>query len=220
MKLNETMRKFVTGQERRTVLGTGFTLKQFQDDLDHRESVLEDVENYHDKCHENKRDALKDALEASGSKKMQYIRRAKTLTMKLNNLSDLRGKLLVEQLFLTKLMLHEVSENFASDTAAAFDFTIDISELDADELASQIDRADAKDDEAMQVIEEVDKALERTDGVDMVLDVEEMRETVEELEADEIESGIPENPVEDEMNDKIQEELDRLQSDGDVEADD
>lgn len=220
MNLNDTVRQFVSGKEERTVLGTGHTLEEFQTDLDNREAVLKDVEAHLRKLYERKRDALQEALGESGSDKLEPYRVAQIMTMKMEDLNDLRNKLLVEQLFLTKLMLHEVSENFASDTSEMFGFTIAVSDLDADEISSAIDRADAKEDESMQVIEEVNKAMDRTDDFDMPLGVDEMRRQVEELEAEEIEADIPESAMDEEIDNKIQEELDKLESDHDIEADD
>jgi len=211
MKLNDQARRLIERNPEETVLGTGYTLSTMRSDLELRDDVLDSIEGWVDKMRARKKDALENALDADYGEKIQYYRQGEEARLKLETLEEIRDKLMVEQLFLSKLVNQHLRQNYLDNTSHSFGFEVDIGEMDASAVANAVDRSDIMEEDTVKIIEEIDEAMGRAGDVDMAVDLSQVRAEAEELEADDLEAEMESGGVEQQLDTQIEEELEDME---------
>lgn len=215
MKIDEQAKRLIQRNSEETVLGTGYSLSTIREDLEDRESTLQSIERWTEKIRERKFNALKNASDADFGDKIRHYRKGEQARGQLETLEDLHDKVMVEQLFLSKLVNQHLRQNYVDNTTESFGFQVDIAEMDAGEVSNAIDRSDVLEEETVKTIQEIDEAMSRAGDVDMPVDLSEVRREAEELEADELESEIEGSRVEDQLDRRIDQELREMDVDVD-----
>ena len=192
------------------VLNTGYTLQEFDQDINNRGKVNRKLRSQIDRHKEKYEQYRDDAVEASGDQKANLYIKAKEQQIKHDTKQKFLDKLSERKLFLQLLRLQHISNQFETPADNVEGVQIDIGELPVDEIAASIDDVDVEEDETQHVMDEVERELDL--GPNAGLDVSDIKEDVEEEEAARIDEGTSEleQGIESEIDQEIEEKLEEL----------
>lgn len=167
------------------VLNSGFTEREFEEELNRREEVLKELEGSIVRHASRYESFLEKAVEKKGDRRIRFLLKAKKEEIKHDVKNGIYDNLMRQQLFLVKLLLLHKKKTIAN-AAENFDFAIDVGELPTEEMIGAISEESDQQQEVRETIEELETELginaEETLGVDL----SDIEAEAEELEAAEI----------------------------------
>lgn len=198
--------------ERNGVFNTKYTISQLQDELDRREEIIQKVEKRTDNHHERKKKYLKKAAESRNQRKLRLMAKAKESEMNKTFYAELFDNLMVQQLFLTKLVLEAKRQRIFEDPMRNLGFDVDIASMNVEAVSTALEDSSIKQDEVQETIEQLEVSLDTADRNGLSLNLDELKEEADMLEASEIESESFDigSDWDESIDQQIEEELDRL----------
>jgi hypothetical protein len=199
----------------RGVFNTGYTLEELEAELSRREAVIQKVEKKTDNHHRKKRNYLEKAGDSKNQRKLRYVAKAKENEMHKSFFAELFDNLMAQQLFLTKLVLEGKRRRIFADPVEEFGFEIDISGMNADAVTNALQESSMRQEEVGDTIEQIEMEFDTADHSGISLDLDELKDEADMLEASDIESGSLElsSQWDEAIDQQIDEELDRLEDD-------
>lgn len=198
--------------ERNGVFNTKYTISQLQDELERRDDIIQKVEKRTDNHHERKKKYLKKAAESRNQRKLRLMAKAKESEMNKTFYAELFDNLMVQQLFLTKLVLEAKRQRIFEDPMRNLGFDVDIASMNVEAVSIALEDSSIKQDDVQETIEQLKVSLDTADRDGLSLDLDELKEEADMLEASEIESSSFElgSDWDESIDQQIEEELDRL----------
>ena len=196
------------------VFNTGYTLGQLQNELEHREEVIERVEKRMESHYGRKKRYMKKAAESRNARRLRYVEKAKESQMNKSFYAELFDNLMIQQLFLTKLVLEAKRQRIFDDPMRKLGFGVDITALDTEAVGTALEQSSIRQDEVQETIEQLEISLDSVDRDGLSLDLDDLKEEADMLSASDIDSSFDLGSDCDETIDQqIDEELDRLEDD-------
>ena len=200
------------------VFNTRYTISQLQDELERREEIIQKVEKRTDNHHKRKKKFLKKAAESRNQRKLRLMAKAKESEMNKTFYAELFDNLMVQQLFLTKLVLEAKRQRIFEDPMQNLGFDVDIASMNVEAVSMALEDSSIKQDEVQETIEQLEVSLDTADRDGLSLDLDELKEEADMLEASEIESESFDlgSDWDESIDQQIEEELDQLDDDSTV----
>ena len=200
------------------VFNTRYTISQLQDELERREEIIQKVEKRTDNHHKRKKKFLKKAAESRNQRKLRLMAKAKESEMNKTFYAELFDNLMVQQLFLTKLVLEAKRQRIFEDPMQNLGFDVDIASMNVEAVSMALEDSSIKQDEVQETIEQLEVSLDTADRDGLSLDLDELKEEADMLEASEIESESFDlgSDWDESIDQQIEEELDQLDNDSTV----
>ena len=197
------------------VFNTRYTISQLQDELERREEIIQKVEKRTDNHHKRKKKFLKKAAESRNQRKLRLMAKAKESEMNKTFYAELFDNLMVQQLFLTKLVLEAKRQRIFEDPMQNLGFDVDIASMNVEAVSMALEDSSIKQDEVQETIEQLKVSLDTADRDGLSLNLDELKEEADMLEASEIESESFDlgSEWDESIDQQIEEELDRLDDD-------
>lgn len=197
------------------VFNTRYTISQLQDELERREEIIQKVEKRTDNHHKRKKKFLKKAAESRNQRKLRLMAKAKESEMNKTFYAELFDNLMVQQLFLTKLVLEAKRQRIFEDPMQNLGFDVDIASMNVEAVSMALEDSSIKQDEVQETIEQLKVSLDTADRDGLSLNLDELKEEADMLEASEIESESFDlgSDWDESINQQIEEELDQLDDD-------
>ena len=197
------------------VFNTEYTLDDIDDELSRREDVIQRVEKKTDKHHKLKRKYLEKAADSKNQRKLRYVSKAKENELHKSFYSELFDNMMAQQLFLTKLSLEAKRRQIGADPMEQFGFDVDIAGMDANAVTNALQKSSIQQEEIGDTIEQIQMEFDADSHSGMSLDLDELKQEAEMLEASDIESESVDlgSEWDDAIDQQIDEELDRLDDD-------
>lgn len=197
------------------VFNTRYTISQLQDELERREEIIQKVEKRTDNHHKRKKKFLKKAAESRNQRKLRLMAKAKESEMNKTFYAELFDNLMVQQLFLTKLVLEAKRQRIFEDPMQNLGFDVDIASMNVEAVSMALEDSSIKQDEVQETIEQLEVSLDTADRDGLSLDLDELKEEADMLEASEIESESFDlgSDWDESIDQQIEEELDQLDDD-------
>lgn len=197
------------------VFNTRYTISQLQDELERREEIIQKVEKRTDNHHKRKKKFLKKAAESRNQRKLRLMAKAKESEMNKTFYAELFDNLMVQQLFLTKLVLEAKRQRIFEDPMQNLGFDVDIASMNVEAVSMALEDSSIKQDEVQETIEQLKVSLDTADRDGLSLNLDELKEEADILEASEIESESFDlgSDWDESINQQIEEELDQLDDD-------
>ena len=197
------------------VFNTEYTLDDIDDELSRREDVIQRVEKKTDKHHKLKRKYLEKAADSKNQRKLRYVSKAKENELHKSFYSELFDNMMAQQLFLTKLSLEAKRRQIGADPMEQFGFDVDIAGMDADAVTNALQKSSIQQEEIGDTIEQIQMEFDADSHSGLSLDLDELKQEAEMLEASDIESDSVDlgSEWDDAIDQQIDEELDRLDDD-------
>lgn len=197
------------------VFNTRYTISQLQDELERREEIIQKVEKRTDNHHKRKKKFLKKAAESRNQRKLRLMAKAKESEMNKTFYAELFDNLMVQQLFLTKLVLEAKRQRIFEDPMQNLGFDVDIASMNVEAVSMALEDSSIKQDEVQETIEQLEVSLDTADRDGLSLDLDELKEEADMLEASEIESESFDlgSEWDESIDQQIEEELDQLDDD-------
>ena len=197
------------------VFNTEYTLDDIDDELSRRENVIQRVEKKTDKHHKLKRKYLEKAADSKNQRKLRYVSKAKENELHKSFYSELFDNMMAQQLFLTKLSLEAKRREIGADPMEQFGFDVDIAGMDADAVTNALQKSSIQQEEIGDTIEQIQMEFDADSHSGLSLDLDELKQEAEMLEASDIESDSVDlgSEWDDAIDQQIDEELDRLDDD-------
>jgi len=194
------------------VFNTRYTISQLQDELERREDIIQKVEKRTDNHHDRKKKYLKKAAESQNQRKLRLMAKAKESEMNKTFYAELFDNLMVQQLFLTKLVLEAKRQRIFEDPMQNLGFDVDIASMNVEAVSMALEDSSIRQDEVQETIEQLEVSLDTADRDGLSLDLDELKEEADMLEASEIESESFDlgSDWDESVDQQIEEELDRL----------
>lgn len=194
------------------VFNTKYTISQLQDELDRREDIIQKVEKRTDNHHERKKKYLKKAAKSRNQRKLRLMAKAKESEMNKTFYAELFDNLMVQQLFLTKLVLEAKRQRIFEDPMRNLGFDVDIASMNVEAVSTALEDSSIKQDDVQDTIEQLEVSLDTGDRNGLSLDLDELKAEADMLEASEIESESFDigSDWDASIDRQIEEELDRL----------
>ncbi|RLM41950.1 hypothetical protein DVK00_19120 [Haloarcula sp. Atlit-47R] len=213
MKLREPVKQWLSADEQRGALNSGWTVEEIDEDLDRREKVLRQIEEKVDSFSEEKKQYLEKALDAGTRKKSRLYAKAKEADMYRSFWSELWENLMIQQFFLIKLSLEAKRRDLMANPAEELPIELDIGDLNADAIRNALENSNLEQEGVQDVIDQVDMHFDRSGDTDFSLDLDEIKSEAEEIEAAEIGSGEAElgSGMESAIDEQIDKELQKMQ---------
>ena len=117
------------------VFNTNHTISQLQDELERREEIIQKVEKRTDNHHKRKKKFLKKAAESRNQRKLRLMAKAKKSEMNKTFYAELFDNLMVQQLFLTKLVLEAKRQRIFEDPMQNLGFDVDIASMNVEAVS-------------------------------------------------------------------------------------
>ena len=200
------------------VFNTRYTISQLQDELERREEIIQKVEKRTDNHHKRKKKFLKKAAESRNQRKLRLMAKAKESEMNKTFYAELFDNLMVQQLFLTKLVLEAKRQRIFEDPMQNLGFDVDIASMNVEAVSMALEDSSIKQDEVQETIEQLEVSLDTADRDGLSLNLDELKEEADMLEASEIESESFDlgSDWDESIDQQIEEELDQLDDDSTV----
>lgn len=197
------------------VFNTEYTLDDIDNELSRREDMIQRVEKKTDKHHKLKRKYLEKAADSKNQRKLRYVSKAKENELHKSFYSELFDNMMAQQLFLTKLSLEAKRRQIGADPMEQFGFDVDIAGMDADAVTNALQKSSIQQEEIGDTIEQIQMEFDADSHSGLSLDLDELKEEAEMLEASDIESDSVDlgSEWDDAIDQQIDEELDRLDDD-------
>jgi len=197
------------------VFNTRYTISQLQDELERREEIIQKVEKRTDNHHKRKKKFLKKAAESRNQRKLRLMAKAKESEMNKTFYAELFDNLMVQQLFLTKLVLEAKRQRIFEDPMQNLGFDVDIASMNVEAVSMALEDSSIKQDEVQETIEQLKVSLDTADRDGLSLNLDELKEEADMLEASEIESESFDlgSDWDESIDQQIEEELDQLDDD-------
>jgi hypothetical protein len=197
------------------VFNTEYTLDDIDNELSRREDVIQRVEKKTDKHHKLKRKYLEKAADSKNQRKLRYVSKAKENELHKSFYSELFDNMMAQQLFLTKLSLEAKRRQIGADPMEQFGFDVDIAGMDADAVTNALQKSSIQQEEIGDTIEQIQMEFDADSHSGLSLDLDELKQEAEMLEASDIESNSVDlgSEWDDAIDQQIDEELDRLDDD-------
>ena len=197
------------------VFNTEYTLDDIDNELSRREDVIQRVEKKTDKHHKLKRKYLEKAADSKNQRKLRYVSKAKENELHKSFYSELFDNMMAQQLFLTKLSLEAKRREIGADPMEQFGFDVDIAGMDADAVTNALQKSSIQQEEIGDTIEQIQMEFDADSHSGLSLDLDELKQEAEMLEASDIESDSVDlgSEWDDAIDQQIDEELDRLDDD-------
>jgi hypothetical protein len=197
------------------VFNTRYTISQLQDELERREEIIQKVEKRTDNHHKRKKKFLKKAAESRNQRKLRLMAKAKESEMNKTFYAELFDNLMVQQLFLTKLVLEAKRQRIFEDPMQNLGFDVDIASMNVEAVSMALEDSSIKQDEVQETIEQLKVSLDTADRDGLSLNLDELKEEADMLEASEIESESFDlgSEWDESIDQQIEEELDQLDDD-------
>jgi len=197
------------------VFNTEYTLDDIDNELSRREDVIQRVEKKTDKHHKLKRKYLEKAADSKNQRKLRYVSKAKENELHKSFYSELFDNMMAQQLFLTKLSLEAKRRQIGADPMEQFGFDVDIAGMDANAVTNALQKSSIQQEEIGDTIEQIQMEFDADSHSGLSLDLDELKEEAEMLEASDIESDSVDlgSEWDDAIDQQIDEELDRLDDD-------
>ena len=197
------------------VFNTRYTISQLQDELERREEIIQKVEKRTDNHHKRKKKFLKKAAESRNQRKLRLMAKAKESEMNKTFYAELFDNLMIQQLFLTKLVLEAKRQRIFEDPMQNLGFDVDIASMNVEAVSMALEDSSIKQDEVQETIEQLKVSLDTADRDGLSLDLDELKEEADMLEASEIESESFDlgSEWDESIDQQIEEELDQLDDD-------
>ena len=197
------------------VFNTRYTISQLQDELERREEIIQKVEKRTDNHHKRKKKFLKKAAESRNQRKLRLMAKAKESEMNKTFYAELFDNLMVQQLFLTKLVLEAKRQRIFEDPMQNLGFDVDIASMNVEAVSMALEDSSIKQDEVQETIEQLEVSLDTADRDGLSLNLDELKEEADMLEASEIESESFDlgSDWDESIDQQIEEELDQLDDD-------
>jgi hypothetical protein len=197
------------------VFNTRYTISQLQDELERREEIIQKVEKRTDNHHKRKKKFLKKAAESRNQRKLRLMAKAKESEMNKTFYAELFDNLMVQQLFLTKLVLEAKRQRIFEDPMQNLGFDVDIASMNVEAVSMALEDSSIKQDEVQETIEQLEVSLDTADRDGLSLNLDELKEEADMLEASEIESESFDlgSEWDESIDQQIEEELDQLDDD-------
>ena len=197
------------------VFNTEYTLDDIDNELSRREDVIQRVEKKTDKHHKLKRKYLEKAADSKNQRKLRYVSKAKENELHKSFYSELFDNMMAQQLFLTKLSLEAKHREIGADPMEQFGFDVDIAGMDADAVTNALQKSSIQQEEIGDTIEQIQMEFDADSHSGLSLDLDELKQEAEMLEASDIESDSVDlgSEWDDAIDQQIDEELDRLDDD-------
>ena len=197
------------------VFNTRYTISQLQDELERREEIIQKVEKRTDNHHKRKKKFLKKAAESRNQRKLRLMAKAKESEMNKTFYTELFDNLMVQQLFLTKLVLEAKRQRIFEDPMQNLGFDVDIASMNVEAVSMALEDSSIKQDEVQETIEQLKVSLDTADRDGLSLNLDELKEEADMLEASEIESESFDlgSEWDESIDQQIEEELDQLDDD-------
>jgi len=197
------------------VFNTRYTISQLQDELERREEIIQKVEKRTDNHHKRKKKFLKKAAESRNQRKLRLMAKAKESEMNKTFYAELFDNLMVQQLFLTKLVLEAKRQRIFEDPMQNLGFDVDIASMNVEAVSMALEDSSIKQDEVQETIEQLEVSLDTADRDGLSLNLDELKEEADMLEASEIESESFDlgSDWDESIDQQIEEELDQLDED-------
>jgi hypothetical protein len=197
------------------VFNTEYTLDDIDNELSQREDMIQRVEKKTDKHHKLKRKYLEKAADSKNQRKLRYVSKAKENELHKSFYSELFDNMMAQQLFLTKLSLEAKRRQIGADPMEQFGFDVDIAGMDADAVTNALQKSSIQQEEIGDTIEQIQMEFDADSHSGLSLDLDELKEEAEMLEASDIESDSVDlgSEWDDAIDQQIDEELDRLDDD-------
>lgn len=197
------------------VFNTRYTISQLQDELERREEIIQKVEKRTDNHHKRKKKFLKKAAESRNQRKLRLMAKAKESEMNKTFYAELFDNLMVQQLFLTKLVLEAKRQRIFEDPMQNLGFDVDIASMNVEAVSMALEDSSIKQDEVQETIEQLEVSLDTADRDGLSLNLDELKEEADMLEASEIESESFDlgSDWDESIDQQIEEELGQLDDD-------
>jgi len=197
------------------VFNTEYTLDDIDNELSRREDVIQRVEKKTDKHHKLKRKYLEKAADSKNQRKLRYVSKAKENELHKSFYSELFDNMMAQQLFLTKLSLEAKRRQIGADPMEQFGFDVDIAGMDANAVTNALQKSSIQQEEIGDTIEQIQMEFDADSHSGLSLDLDELKQEAEMLEASDIESDSVDlgSEWDDAIDQQIDEELDRLDDD-------
>ena len=197
------------------VFNTEYTLDDIDNELSRHEEVIQRVEKKTDKHHKLKRKYLEKAADSKNQRKLRYVSKAKENELHKSFYSELFDNMMAQQLFLTKLSLEAKRRQIGADPMEQFGFDVDIAGMDADAVTNALQKSSIQQEEIGDTIEQIQMEFDADSHSGLSLDLDELKQEAEMLEASDIESDSVDlgSEWDDAIDQQIDEELDRLDDD-------
>ena len=197
------------------VFNTEYTLDDIDNELSRREDMIQRVEKKTDKHHKLKRKYLEKAADSKNQRKLRYVSKAKENELHKSFYSELFDNMMAQQLFLTKLSLEAKRRQIGADPMEQFGFDVDIAGMDADAVTNALQKSSIQQEEIGDTIEQIQMEFDADSHSGLSLDLDELKQEAEMLEASDIESDSVDlgSEWDDAIDQQIDEELDRLDDD-------
>ena len=197
------------------VFNTEYTLDDIDNELSRREEVIQRVEKKTDKHHKLKRKYLEKAADSKNQRKLRYVSKAKENELYKSFYSELFDNMMAQQLFLTKLSLEAKRRQIGADPMEQFGFDVDIAGMDADAVTNALQKSSIQQEEIGDTIEQIQMEFDADSHSGLSLDLDELKQEAEMLEASDIKSDSVDlgSEWDDAIDQQIDEELDRLDDD-------
>ena len=128
--------------------------------------------------------------------------------------AELFDNLMVQQLFLTKLVLEAKRRRIFDDPMRKLGFDVDIASMNVEAVATALEQSSIRQDEVQETIEQLEISLDSVDRDGLSFDLEDLKQEADMLSASDIDSSFDLGSNWDEAIDQqIEEELDRLEED-------
>lgn len=194
------------------VLGSGHTIADFQEDIEERENLVEELQTEISRHSKKKKRAIKRVKQAETStEEERHLTDAKEHKDLKEKKQNILGQLQEEIRQLKKLMLQHLQQAITKEGGMKIDF----SELDVTEVESAIEDISDENWKARENINDIDDAIEMADSELGGLDLSDIKEEVN--SDDNIGLSGRSLETEEEIDQAIEEELEKIeemQSDG------
>lgn len=198
------------------MLDSGYTLAELEGALERRDEILNFLERKSEMHYEQAKQYFEKARGSENHRKLRFYGRGKQHEVKESLYTDLFENLLMQQLFLTNLVVRGKKQQVWDDPMDELGLEIDISSLNQQAIADALNRSDLNQQETDRVMDEVGVALDVTDDELGMPSLDELREEAYELDGPSGDSGLAES-FNDRFDDVIDDELEKL-DDGDLES--
>lgn len=197
------------------VFNTGYTLDELESELERRDQAIQKVEKRTDKYHRRKKKYLEKAASAKNQRKLRFVSKAKEAEMYKSFFSELFDNLMAQQLFLTKLCLEAKRRQIFDSPMDEFGFDIDIAGMNVEAVTDSLQRSDLQQEEIGSTMEEIQMEFDTMDHSGLSLDLKDLKEEADMLEASDIESGSTSFDLGEDWNsaidEQIQDELEQME---------
>lgn len=195
------------------VFNTGYTLDEIEEELNRRDKAIQRVEKKTDKYYKRKKKYLQKAANSKNQRKLRFVAKAKEAEMYKSFFAELFDNLMAQQLFLTKLSLKAKRRNIFQSPMEEFGFDVDIGGMNQDAVTDALQRSSFEQDDIQSTIEDVQMEFDTMDDDGLSLDLDELKEEADMLEASNIESDGVDlgGSFNEAIDNQIEKELDELE---------